>query len=39
MYGRTTEAFELPRPGFEKDVGGTEGYNKLKSRSTEKNGA
>lgn len=29
-YGRTTEAFELPRPDFAKDVGGEEGYEKLK---------
>ncbi|AEO58156.1 hypothetical protein MYCTH_2305327 [Thermothelomyces thermophilus ATCC 42464] len=31
-YGRTTEAFELPRPDFEKDVGGMEGMKKLESR-------
>ncbi|KAL8349504.1 hypothetical protein RB598_005065 [Gaeumannomyces tritici] len=29
-YGRSTEAFELPRPDFEKDVGGQEGMAKLK---------
>ena len=31
-YGRTTEAIELPRPDFEKDVGGEEGVKKLQSR-------
>ncbi|KAH8673781.1 hypothetical protein BX600DRAFT_509012 [Xylariales sp. PMI_506] len=31
-YGRTTAAFELPRPVFEKDVGGMEGYEKLKKK-------
>lgn len=36
MYGRTTEAVELPRPGFEKDIGGMEGYEKLKNKSAEK---
>ncbi|KAL8366944.1 hypothetical protein RB599_011130 [Gaeumannomyces hyphopodioides] len=29
-YGRSTEAFELPRPDFEKDVGGQDGMAKLK---------
>lgn len=29
-YGRLTEAMELPRPVFAKDVGGMEGYDKLK---------
>lgn len=29
-YGRLTEAVEIPRPVFEKDVGGQEGYEKLK---------
>ncbi|KAH6654286.1 hypothetical protein BKA67DRAFT_518339 [Truncatella angustata] len=29
-YGRLTEALEIPRPVFEKDVGGREGYEKLK---------
>ncbi|KAI4596325.1 hypothetical protein KJ359_005454 [Pestalotiopsis sp. 9143b] len=29
-YGRLTEAMEIPRPVFEKDVGGQEGYEKLK---------
>ncbi|KAK4188661.1 hypothetical protein QBC35DRAFT_522716 [Podospora australis] len=28
-YGRTTEGIELPRPDFEKDVGGREGGNTL----------
>ncbi|KAK7751756.1 hypothetical protein SLS62_006241 [Diatrype stigma] len=32
-YARVTEALELPRPSFEKDVGGMEGYEKLKGRS------
>ncbi|KAI0971282.1 FMN-binding split barrel [Xylaria arbuscula] len=34
-YGRTTEAIELPRPVFEKDVG-TEEYEKLKKKAAEK---
>ncbi|KAH9906433.1 hypothetical protein F4778DRAFT_648897 [Xylariomycetidae sp. FL2044] len=29
-YARVTEAFEIPRPVFEKDVGGAEGFEKLK---------
>ena len=33
-YGRTTEAFELPRPDFDKDVGGEEGYDKLKANGS-----
>lgn len=28
-YGRTTQGLELPRPDFEKDVGGLEGAKKL----------
>lgn len=28
-YGRTTEGIELPRPDFEKDLGGKEGVEKL----------
>ncbi|KAI5924967.1 hypothetical protein F4810DRAFT_662193 [Camillea tinctor] len=35
-YGRVTEAFELLRPVFEKDVGGMEGYEKLKQKQEEK---
>ena len=31
-YGRTLEAIELPRPDFEKDVGGIEGIEKLKGK-------
>lgn len=31
-YGRVTEAIELPRPDFEKDLGGKEGAAKLQSR-------
>jgi hypothetical protein len=31
-YGRTTEAIELPRPDFQKDVGGAEGMEKIKSK-------
>ncbi|KAK4114386.1 hypothetical protein N656DRAFT_767359 [Canariomyces notabilis] len=31
-YGRVTEGFELPRPDFEKDLGGMEGASKLKSK-------
>ncbi|KAK0645839.1 hypothetical protein B0T16DRAFT_428830 [Cercophora newfieldiana] len=33
-YGRVTEAIELPRPDFEKDLGGAEGYAKLTDRHT-----
>lgn len=29
-YGRVTEAIEIPRPDFEKDVGGQDGLNGLK---------
>jgi flavin reductase (DIM6/NTAB) family NADH-FMN oxidoreductase RutF len=29
-YGRLTEAMEIPRPVYEKDVGGQAGYEKLK---------
>ncbi|KAK5663869.1 hypothetical protein OQA88_75 [Cercophora sp. LCS_1] len=28
-YARVTEALELPRPDFEKDIGGAEGFGKL----------
>ena len=28
-YGRTTEAIELQRPDFQKNLGGQEGYDKL----------
>lgn len=28
-YGRSLDLFELPRPDFEKDVGGHEAYEKL----------
>ncbi|KAL1839733.1 hypothetical protein VTJ49DRAFT_1199 [Mycothermus thermophilus] len=31
-YGRVTEGLELPRPDFEKDVGGAEGMDKLKNK-------
>lgn len=31
-YGRQTEAYELPRPDFEKDLGGMEGAKKLESK-------
>ncbi|KAK3368248.1 hypothetical protein B0H63DRAFT_528620 [Podospora didyma] len=31
-YGRTTEAFEIPRPDFDKDLGGVEGAAKLESK-------
>ncbi|SPO01085.1 related to conserved protein/domain typically associated with flavoprotein oxygenases, DIM6/NTAB family [Cephalotrichum gorgonifer] len=34
-YGRTTEAMEIPRPSFEKDIGGVEGYQKLKAKAAE----
>jgi hypothetical protein len=29
-YARVTEAMELPRPDFQKDLGGQEAYEKLK---------
>ncbi|KAI8962505.1 hypothetical protein F5Y11DRAFT_356983 [Daldinia sp. FL1419] len=32
-YGRVTEAVEIPRPRFKEDVGGEEGYNKLKEKA------
>ncbi|KAI1633282.1 hypothetical protein F4809DRAFT_623836 [Biscogniauxia mediterranea] len=32
-YGRVTEAFELLRPVFEKDVGGMAGYEKLREQA------
>ncbi|KAI2626435.1 hypothetical protein GGR54DRAFT_590972 [Hypoxylon sp. NC1633] len=31
-YGRVTEAIEIPRPRFAEDVGGMEGYEKLKKQ-------
>ena len=31
-YGRVTEAFELPRPDFEKDMGGKEAVEALKAK-------
>jgi hypothetical protein len=31
-YGRVTEGLELPRPDFEKDLGGVEGAKKLESK-------
>jgi hypothetical protein len=37
-YGRTTEAFELPRPDFEKDVGGRTAIEALKKQKEEANG-
>lgn len=30
-YGRTIEGFELLRPDFNKDLGGTEAYQKLEA--------
>lgn len=30
-YGRTIEGFEIPRPDFEKDLGGSEAYQKLEA--------
>ena len=35
-YGRTTEALELPRPDFERDLGGEEGARKLESKQQER---
>lgn len=34
-YARTTEAFELLRPDFKKDLGGYEGAEKLKKKDAE----
>jgi hypothetical protein len=34
-YGRTTQAFELPRPDFEKDVGGQTAIEALKEKKKE----
>ncbi|KAB5516947.1 flavo protein oxygenase [Coniochaeta sp. 2T2.1] len=34
-YGRTTEAFELPRPDFEKDVGGRAAVEEIRRRKEE----
>jgi hypothetical protein len=31
-YGRVTEGLELPRPDFEKDLGGVEGAKKLERK-------
>ncbi len=31
-YSRATDAFELARPDFEKDMGGIEGVKKLESK-------
>ncbi|KAL7792493.1 hypothetical protein V8C37DRAFT_380491 [Trichoderma ceciliae] len=32
LYSKTTELLEMPRPQFQKDLGGVEGYEKLSSR-------
>ncbi|KAG6142270.1 hypothetical protein E4U28_002731 [Claviceps purpurea] len=32
-YSRTNEAFELPRPKFEDDIGGQAGLEKIKSQA------
>ncbi|KAJ3043873.1 hypothetical protein HDV00_003911 [Rhizophlyctis rosea] len=32
MYSRVTEAIEIPRPDFEKNLGGKDGYESLKAR-------
>lgn len=37
-YARVTEALELPRPSFEKDVGGLEGYERLREKRKAKMG-
>lgn len=34
-YGRTTQAFELPRPDFEKDVGGVTAIEAVKQKKKE----
>jgi hypothetical protein len=34
-YGRTTQAYELPRPDFEKDVGGREAIEAIKRNKKE----
>jgi hypothetical protein len=35
-YGRTTQAFEIPRLDFEKDLGGAEGAKKLNEQQEAK---
>ncbi|KAG6033574.1 hypothetical protein E4U41_006870 [Claviceps citrina] len=37
-YSRTNEAFELPRPRFEEDIGGHAGLDKIKIRSQSSQG-
>ncbi|KAB5523003.1 hypothetical protein GE09DRAFT_1178461 [Coniochaeta sp. 2T2.1] len=34
-YGRTTEAFELPRPDFEKDIGGRAAVEEIRNKKEE----
>lgn len=36
-YGRVTEAIELTRPDFQKDVGGDEALDKIKEKNTAPN--
>ncbi|KAL2282573.1 hypothetical protein FJTKL_10438 [Diaporthe vaccinii] len=38
-YGRTIEGFELLRPDFEKNLGGSEGYEKLERENGGKDGS
>lgn len=38
-YGRTIEGFELLRPDFEKNLGGSEGYEKLEREKEGKDGS
>jgi hypothetical protein len=32
-YARVTEAFEIPRTDYEKDIGGEEGLEKIKNKN------
>jgi hypothetical protein len=34
-YGRVTEAFEIPRPDFEKSLGGQDAWDKLEKKHAE----
>jgi len=36
-YGRTTQAIEIPRPDFERDLGGQQAYEKLEKDSSSQN--
>jgi hypothetical protein len=38
MYGRTVEALEIPRPDFDKDLGGVEAFGALEKKERETKG-